>query len=95
MTSDQSPTGRNQHDRDLQTIIDSLATSGQGRPLDDLARELEQRLADRGLPEMPAAWIRAVTTQAAVGNPYVVSRITVEDMAVPDPKSPNHPFNLD
>ncbi len=43
---------------------------------------------------MPATWVRAVATQAAVGNPYVVSRLTAENVTIPHPETPDQPYGI-
>ncbi len=91
MTPDQTPSGQHQRDIEPQEIIDALAASGEGRPADDLVRNLTACLHHKGLPAMPATWMRAVATQAAVGNPYFVSRLTAEGLPVPEPDHPDHP----
>ncbi len=92
--SPDEPSERERHDTALQEIIDSLAASGHGRSPDDLVRDLTERLHQQGLPAMPATWVRAVATEAAVGNPYVVSRLTAENVTIPQPETPDQPYGI-
>ncbi|MEO8828252.1 hypothetical protein [Lapillicoccus sp.] len=94
MSPDQTPSGQHRRDIELQGIIDALAASGEGRPVDDIISDLRERLHQQGLPAMPQTWVRAVATQAAVGNPYVVSRLTAEDLPVPKPDNPDQPYSI-
>lgn len=85
---------RQERDTALQRIIDHLAVSGEGRPLQDLVTELEQEMARQGLPALPGTWVRAVASSAAEGNPYVVSTITAQRADVPRPDTPNRPYSV-
>jgi len=94
--ADPGLTTRSRQERDtaLQRIIDHLAVSGEGRPLQDLVTELEQQIARQGLPALPDKWVRAVASSAAEGNPYVVSSITAQRDEIPRPDTPNSPYSV-
>ena len=39
--------------------------------------------AERGLPEMPEGWLEAVSSAAAIGDPYIVSTYSERAHDVP------------
>lgn len=61
---------------------------------DAAARELERRIADYGLPAMPAPWLEAVASGIVRGDPYVVSARTSEEMDVPAPRTSRTTYGI-
>jgi hypothetical protein len=57
----------------LQDIVDDLATYGPSRSVDELCLRLEAAIAEAGLPEQPAPWVKAVAREASAG------RVTILD----------------
>ena len=86
---------RGRRERVLQRIIDAMTRNPRGWDAEPAARELERRIADYGLPAMPAPWLEAVATGIERGEPYVVSTRTLEEMDVPAPRRVREPYGID
>ncbi len=96
MTTDEQDTAADREDRQqvLQRIIDTMTREHHEGDADAATRELERRIADHGLPEMPAPWIEAVARGVVRGEAYVVSARTVEDVDVPSPRTSRPPYGV-
>lgn len=96
MSSDEleALTDRRRRQLVLQGIIDAMTRDPSGWRADAAARELERRIADYGLPAMPAPWLQAVASGIARGEPYVVSARTAEQMDVPAPRTSRKPYGI-
>ncbi len=96
MTSDEQAAlaDRERRDHVLQLIIDQMTRESREWGADAAAVELERRIADHGLPAMPAPWIQAVATGVVRGEAYVVSPRTLEDMDVPPPRTTRKPYGI-
>jgi hypothetical protein len=70
-----------------QQVIAEIAERGEGRPVRELARELEEALSRRGLDAEPRTWLRAVAADAAIGNVYVISEEAIRDAGLEMPSS--------
>ena len=85
---------RDGRDQVLQRIIDAMTREHREQAADAAARELERRIADHGLPAMPATWLEAVGTGIVRGEAYVVSARTVEEEDVPTPRTSRKPYGI-
>jgi hypothetical protein len=70
---------RERHRAIMQAVITELAGRSEGRPVPEVAADLERSLAARGLPQQPHTWVMAVAQAAAVGNTYIESAEAVRD----------------
>ncbi|HET7761108.1 MAG TPA: hypothetical protein VFL46_02030 [Phycicoccus sp.] len=64
---------RRVRDAALQGVVDDVVRRSVDRPVPEIRLDLERTLAERGLPPMPEGWLEAVSSAAAVGDPYIVS----------------------
>lgn len=68
-----------------QLVVAEVTERRSGRGTDELVRDLEETLAQRGLPAEPRTWLRAVASDAAVGHLYVISEEAVRDAGLEMP----------
>ena len=86
---------RRVRDTALQAVVDDLVRRSEGRPLDEVRADLERRIAEHDLPQMPSGWLDAVASAATIGDPYVVSSYAEHEDDVPPAKDRHTGYSIE
>lgn len=74
----------------IQRAVTSVMVSGFGLPRQQVGELLARALADAGIPDQPAPWMRTAAAEIAVGRLLVLNKAQIPEHlehAEPDPET--------